>query len=201
MITKLKYANIILVIIVIIIAAKCDSDKNTIEGVPITEYYDSCLFDDYSFGDMSTMGDPYNKFMVSLPYDWDIRQVYTDSVFGIQAGNFLSIPIEVNRRMFFMVSGYSTEFSLEQYYLNELKTLKKESNVQLLETGKTIINELDSYWVKFSSNEEVFHLVVYIKRPELQDLYLLQASVYNPEEHDIMLCYMKQLFDSFEITE
>lgn len=201
MITKLKYANIIFVIAIIVLAAKCDTDKNTVEGVSITDYYDSCLFDDYYFGEMITMGDPYDKFMVTLPYDWDIRQVYTDSVFGIQAGNFLSIPIEVNKRMFFMVSGYSTEFSLEEYYLNELKTLKKESNVQLLETGFTSINELDSYWLKFSSNEEVFHLVVYIKHPELQDLYLLQASVYNPEEHNIMLCYMKQFCDSFEITE
>ncbi len=139
--------------------------------------------------------------MVTLPYDWDIRENYSDSVYGMQAGNFFSIPIDVDKRMFFMVSGYSTEFWLEDYYLNELKTLKKESNIELLETGKTHIDELESYWVKFSVSQKVFHLVMYVKHPQLDDLYLLQASVYDPEEYDLKLCYMKQLFNSFELTK
>jgi hypothetical protein len=89
---------------------------------------------------------------------------------------------------------------LEKYYLNELKTLKANSKVELFETGKTFINGIESYWVKFSSNEEVFHLVVYIKHPKSEDLYLLQGSVYYSEKYDVRLCYLKQIIDSFEIT-
>lgn len=201
MITKSKYVNLIFVIVIIIVGAKCDNDKNTILDIPVTDYYDSCLVDDYSFGQMITIGDPNDKFLITLPYDWDVRENYSDSVYGIQAGNFLSIPIEIKDHMFFMLSGYSTELSLEDYYMNELKSFKKESNINLQETGKTMINEVDSYWIKFSVDEKVFHLVMYIKHPTLDDLYLLQASAYNTDKYDVKLCHMKQFFNSFELGE
>lgn len=201
MITKYKYVHFFLLILVVIIAAKCDHDENTILSVPITDYYDSCKCDDdYYFGDMFTIGDPNDKFMVRLPYHWDIRENYSDSVYGMQAGNFLSIPIEVKKRMFFMISGYNTELPLHDYYLNELKALKKEPNAYLKETGKTSINNVESYWVKFSSQDEVFHLVLYIKHPQLSDIYIMQASAYDSDKYNIKLCYMKQFFNSFEMT-
>jgi len=176
MITKLKYINLLFLVLIVIVAAKCDNDTNDLKGVPVTDFYDSCLFEDYSFGQMFTIGDPNDKFMIRLPYDWDIRENYSDTVYGMQTGNFLSIPIEQEKRMSFMLSGYTTELSLEEYYLDEFKSLKKDDRINLEETGKTIINGVNAYWLKFVSNEAVYHLVVYIKHPRLNDIYLLQAS-------------------------
>jgi len=199
--TNSKFINLLLIIVIIFVGAKCDNDTDNVMGVPITDYYDSCMFEDYSFGQMFTIGDPNDKFMITLPYDWDLRENYSDSVYGMQTGNFLSIPVDIKDRMFFMISGYSTELSLEDYYLNELKSFKNESNIELQETGKTLIDGVEAYWLKFSAGEKVFHLVMYVKHPELDDVYLLQASAYDEEKHDLKLCYMKQFFNSFELAQ
>jgi len=200
MIIKFKYLNLLLLVFIIILAAKCDNNADSVLGIPITDYYDSCYSDEYYMGEMLSISDPNNKFFITLPYDWDLRENYSDTVYGLQCGNFMSIPIEQEKRMFLMLSGYNTELALEEYYLNELKILKKDGRIKLEETGKTMINGVDAYWVRFVSNEAVYHLVVYIKHPNLNDVYLIQASVYHPDEYKLKLCYLKNYINSFELS-
>jgi hypothetical protein len=142
--------------------------------------------------------------MVSLPYDWDIREHYSDTLYTIVAANFMSIPIPLEERMSFSVSGYVTDKDPGSYYLDEIRQLKRDRTVALEETGSTIIADLLCYWIKFTQkvdDHEAYNLVVYVKKPENKEVYILQSIVYSSEKHDLMLCYMKQLINSFEIVD
>lgn len=198
-----KYLVRLIIPAIVLFVFSCRSGRNVFEGIPQTNYYDSCdAFHD--FGKMIKIGDPADKFMISLPYDWDIREHYTDTLYSIVAANFMSIPIDLKDRMSFLVSGYKTDKDLETYYIGELKQMKKDPNINIEETGHAMIMERKSFWIKFNQligDHTAFSLVVYIKKQEQDEVYLLQSMVFDFEKQDIKLCYMKQLVNSFEIVD
>lgn len=186
-----------------LLASKCDSGNRSIKGVPVTDFYDSCQADPYDFGQIITIGDPGDKFMISLPYSWDIRENYSDTAYVMYAANYISIPIPGNERMALIVSGYNSDEDLEDYYLHELKTLRKDASLRLMETGTTDLNDkLQGYWVLFNSSSDkqtIHNLVVYLKNPVQDEIYLIQSLVYGAENYKTKLCYLKQLVRTFEI--
>jgi hypothetical protein len=203
MATKAITYTLLLSVLILLVAARCSHNSNSIKGVKITTYYDSCETADVYFGDQITIGDPNDRFMISLPYSWDIRETYTDTIYGMFAANFLSIPIAIKERLALMVTGYETEMSGEVYFLNELKTLKKDDAVALMETGMVVINERKCHWIMFQNAGEhkVFHLVVYVKNEKNNDIYILQSMTYDTDNYKDKLCNLKRLIKSFEILE
>jgi len=194
---------LILLPVICWIGHACVSDKNLIEGIPVTSYYDSCdAFTD--FGELIKIGDPQDKFMISLPFSWDIREHYTDTLYTIVAANFMSIPIEFIDRMSFTVSGYNTDKTLDKYYHDELRQLKKDKSITVEETGPVNISDMNCFWVKFVQQVDelkAFSLVVYIMADKSGDIFLLQSTVYDANNYNDKLCYMKQLVNTFEIEE
>ena len=181
----------------------CKTDRSVIEGVPLTGFYDSCA-EYYDFGQMIKMGDPGDRFFISLPYSWDIREHYSDTLYGVFASNFMSIPIDTADRMSIVVSGYLTDEKLWNYYISELKQLKKDKKINVKETGSTEISGNDSFWIKFSqqlADQKVYNLVVYLKKEYSDEIYLIQSTVYDTQEYDKKFCYLKQVISSFEIVE
>ncbi|MCB2219301.1 MAG: hypothetical protein KQI35_02815 [Bacteroidetes bacterium] len=203
MATKALSYILIVSALILLIAARCSHNNNSIKGVKITTYYDSCETADVYFGDQITIGDPNDRFMISLPYSWDIRETYTDTVYGMFAANFLSIPVELQERMALMVTGYETEMSGDDYFLNELKTLKKDDAVELMETGMVMIDERNCHWIMFhnSGEHKIFHLVVYVKNEKTNEIYILQSMTYDTENYKDRLCNLKRLVRSFEFVK
>lgn len=196
--------NLIYLLVFILIAAKCTDQKNKIEGIPVSDFYNNCEDDYIDYGDMITIGDPGDKFMIRLPYKWDIQESYSDTLYGIIATNHYEAGNDPQKFIMVSVTGYRTNDSLYAYFLNELKTLKKDKTMKVHELGQIEINEEAAWWIKFETSESDFQLmniVQYVKSESNNEVYLIQAMIYKSEDYDKRLCQLKRFTDSFELVE
>jgi hypothetical protein len=190
-------------LLLVIFLAQCRFQGNRIEGIPITDSYNKCEEAGYDFGEIITLGDSNNRFMVSLPYEWAIQESYSDTLYGIVASNIWEAGENPALFMSFSVTGYSTADSLHSYLMHELQTLKADKNMKVLETGETTLSERKAYWVKFRNTEkdnQFLNLVLYAKSPERGEIFLIHSCVADIAEPDKRLCAMKKLAMSFEFV-
>ena len=188
--------------IIILLLSKCDH-KNTIEGIPVSDYYNNCEEQTVDFGEIITLGDPNDKFMISLPYSWDISETYNDSVYGIFAANIYNTANNRENLLSISVSGYQTNDSLNLYFRNELLSLKKDKKIKVLEAGEIIFNEQNSFWVLFESDESqmsFMNLVLFLKPENKREVYLIQTLSYKTDNYKDRLCHLKQLVNTFEFV-
>ncbi|MBC8490768.1 MAG: hypothetical protein H8D45_32525 [Bacteroidetes bacterium] len=188
---------------IFVICSGCVQQNNAIREIPITTYYNNCdaIID---FGVIITIGDPSDKFMISLPYSWDIQESYFDTLFGIFASNIFETGNDPKKLQSISITGYSTNDSLKVYVEKELTSLKKDTSISVNEMGKTTINDRNGYWVLFENNfkdGDIVNLVVFIKREKSNEIYLIQSSVYKTENFRERICRLKQLVNTFEIVE
>lgn len=196
--------NLIYLFVFILIAATCTDQKNKIEGIEISDSYNNCDEDYIEYGDMITIGDPSDKFMIRLPYRWDIQENYSDTLYGIFATNHFEAGNNPENFLMVSVTGYQTNDSLYTYFLKELKTLKKDKTMTVLEVGQMDINEEESYWVKFETDESDFtiiNLVQYVKSEINNEMFLIHSTVYKSDDYNNKLCQLKRFTDSFELVE
>jgi len=194
----------VLLILIALFFVGCNSGGKRIEGVPFTQSYNKCESSGYDFGKIITIGDSNNKFMISLPYEWDIQESYSDTLYGIIATN--TYEAEENPAIFMLLSvtGYSTEDSLYQYFTEELKTLKKDKQMNVREAGEIDLNGNHAYWIKFENNEnnnKFVNLVHYVKSTDEKEVYLIHSCVANVEAADEKICALKKLAASFELVD
>jgi len=175
---------------------------NTIEGVKTTNYYDTCKAFNTDFGDLSTYQDPNRLFTIRLPYDWDVRESYSDTLYGIFAANLNESNSDITTLESFSAIGYSTIESLESYATKEIRNLKEDKGTKVKEAGKTIINGNNAIWILFKSEDQKTkkgNLVVYIKGVGNSQIFILQTSVYSSDNSKERLCNLKQLLNTFKI--
>ena len=175
---------------------------NTIEGVKTTNYYDTCKAFNTDFGDLSTYQDPNRLFTIRLPYDWDVRESYSDTLYGIFAANLNESNSDITTLGSISAIGYFTTDSLENYAAKEIRGLKEEKGIKVKEAGKTIINGNNAIWILFKSEDQKTkkgNLVVYIKSAGKSQVFLLQASVYSSDNYKERLCNLKQILNTFKI--
>jgi hypothetical protein len=190
--------------LILLAFTSCSFNKNKIEGVRLTKFYNDCQENGFDFGELITIGDPNDKFMISLPYDWDIQETFSDTLYGMIATNTLEAEENHNVFMFLSVTGYTTNDSLYQYFIKELKSLKKDKNMHLLESGDIEMDGNQSYWVKFGSTEsenKFINLVLYVKSKLKNEIYLIHSCVTENEDADSRLCALKKLAVSFEFAD
>lgn len=192
---------LISLVTVIISGFQCTNQTKLLENIPESEFIDNCPDVLYDFGEIITLGDPSNRFMISLPYQWDIRESYNDSIYGIYASNYLSIPIEVKERLALSVTGYQSEKDINEYYNDELLVLIREENINLIERGQTTLIGQSIPWVMFEMPKSVFNLVYYIKGNVNSDYYLIQTASYDSVNYRDKMCQLKQLVKSFELEK
>lgn len=196
--------NLIYLVVLVLIAAKCTDQKNKIEGIPISDFYNSCEDPYIDYGDMITIGDPSDKFMIRLPYSWDIQESYSDTLYGIIASNHYEAGNDPEKFLLVSVTGYQTTDSLYAYFLKEIKTLKKDKSMTVHELGQIEINEENAWWVKFETIEsdfQIMNLVQYVKSEENNEIYLIQTTIYKSEDYKKKLCQLKRFTDSFELVK
>lgn len=199
---NIKYLTYLLVFL--LIAAKCTDQKNNIEGIPISDFYTNCDEEFIDYGDMITLGDPSDRFMIRFPYKWDIQESYSDTLYGMIASNRYEAGNDPEKFLLVSVTGYQSDDSLYAYFIKEIKNLKKDKTMKLHAVGQMEINEKPVYWIKFESIEsdfQIMNLVQYIKSENTNEIYLIQSSVYKSEDHDKKLCELKRFTDSFELVE
>lgn len=195
---------VIFLIPIIFISVQCNSGGKKIDGIPFTQSYNTCETPGYDFGEIITIGDSNNKFMISLPYEWDIQESYSDTLYGIIASNTYEAEENPGLFMLLSVTGYTTEDSLYKYFINELKTLKKDKQMNVLEAGEIDLNGNHAYWIKFESNEnnnKFVNLVHYIKSPDKEEVYLIHSCVAALEGANEKICALKKLASSFELVD
>lgn len=196
--------NLIYLIVFILLAATCTDQKNKIEDIPISDFYSNCDEEYINYGDMITLGDPSDKFMIRLPYKWDIQESYSDTLYGIIATNHFEAANDPEKFLMVSVTGYQTGDSLYQYFLKELKTLKKDKTMKVHTVGQMELNEQNSWWVKFETEEsdfQIMNLVQYVKSDKNNEIYIIQSTIFKSDDYDKQLCHLKRFTDSFELVE
>ncbi|NOX47768.1 MAG: hypothetical protein GXO89_12405 [Chlorobi bacterium] len=179
------------------------SCKDTIEGIKVTNYYDACPAFNTDLGDLATFKDPNNLFSIRFPYNWDVRESFSDTLYGIFGANMLESSSDIEKLESISAVAYQTIDSLEVYAANEIRGLKNESNIKVKQVGRTVINGNKVIWVLFKSKEELTskgNLVIYIKKPSSNILFILQASVYSSDNYKERLCNLKQLLNTFKLS-
>lgn len=186
----------------VLLLQQCNSSVNKIKGIRVSEFYNDCNTNETDFGDLITIGDPDNRFMITLPYKWDTREFYSDTLYGIYASNSLDVINQPEMFYALSVTGYYTQLSLHDYYLIELSQLKSDDKIKVLETGTYVINDSEYPWILFNldSDIEMTNHVLYIKDETSESIYILQSSVFKGEDDKDKLCQLKQFVSSFEIV-
>ena len=198
MATRQKYWSLMLLPVLLLSGFRCTNEAKLLEQIPESSFIDNCPDVLHPFGDMVTVADPNEKFAIWLPYSWDIRESYGDSLYGVFASNFMSIPIPMEERMAISISGYSTVKDLEQYVRDELVALVKDDNTTVLERGSSMFNGRSNPWVLFEMKSGIFNMVYYLKEPGKEDIFLIQSVTYDTVNYRNKLCHLKQLINSFE---
>ncbi len=179
------------------------SCKDTIEGIKLINYYDACPAFNTDLGDLATFKDPNNLFSIRFPYDWDVRESFSDTLYGIFGANMLGSSSDIEKLESISAVAYQTLDSLEVYAANEIRGLKNEANIKVKQVGRTVINGNKVIWVLFKSKEELTskgNLVIYIKKPSSNIVFILQASVYSSDNYKERLCNLKQLLNTFKLS-
>jgi len=190
----------VLLPLIILTSFQCTNESKLLKDIPVTDYIDNCPDVLYDFGETINIGDPEDRFLIGLPYSWDIRENYSDSLYGIFATNFQSIPEELEDRMGISLTGYKSDKTLEEYVHDELIELIKEENITVMETGKTMIAGQKYPWVLFEIQPDVYNMVYYIKQPDMGNFYLIQSVSYDAVNYRTKMCYLKRLVTSFEMV-
>lgn len=199
--TKSKINLTLLLLVLVLTAFRCSNDSKLLESIPESSYIDNCPDVLYEFGDRVSVGDPNNKFLISLPYSWDIRESYGDSLYGVFASNFLSVPKVLEDRMSLSVTGYTTDLELDQYVHDELLGLVKDESTRILERGNSMFAGQQNPWVLFKMAPGIYNMVYYVKLPEQQDIFLIQTASYDTVNYRSVMCNLKQLINSFEVVK
>jgi len=196
-----KLIQIFFIVPVLIISGfQCSDNSSLFENIPDSEFIENCPDEYYEFGETVNIGDPNDRFMIALPYSWDIRESYTDSVYGIFSSNFLSIPQKTEDQMALSVSGYTSEKELQDYFKGELIELVKEDKIIVKEKGNAMLAGKMYPWVHFEMTDGSHNMVYYINNTETNDYYLVQTATYDTVNYRTKFCYLKQLVNSFEIV-
>ena len=99
-------------ILSLLLLMACRPDGPEISGVPVTQYYNNCQNNEFDFGETITIGDPNDKFMITLPYEWDIQETYSDTLYGMIATNASLAEDNPEAFLLFSITGYKTTDSL-----------------------------------------------------------------------------------------
>ncbi|GAB4324849.1 MAG: hypothetical protein Kow00127_17560 [Bacteroidales bacterium] len=185
----------------ILSAARCNRLPDDFEAN--SSFADSCSSDAW-FGEMITISDPNESFMISLPYTWDQRESFNDSSYSVFAANFLSIPKKQEEKMAILVSGFNSEMTEEKYAEQEIRALGKEPSIRLLKSGKLTGSDGQRHpWVMFraSGNETGYHLVNYRKHPTRPEVYFIQLISYDTVNYEDKICRLMVLMNSFVFTD
>ncbi len=194
--------NLVYILLLFLLAAKCNSGSTNMEGLKLSDSYNQCEPVEHDYGTMITIGDPNNKFMIRLPYSWDIQESYSDTLYGLIASNREEAGDDPAKLVLVSVTGYQTNDSVQEYFRKEIRSLKKDRKMKPLEGGPINFNGQDAYWVLFESKEsdqKMMNIVLYIQSVGRNEIYLLQSSVYMTDNYMDRLCDLKQLVNSFEL--
>lgn len=198
---NLKPLSIFILLSLILSGSQCSDGAGKIRDIPVSNFINECPDVFHDFGEMVSVGDPNDQFLIRIPYSWDIRESYTDSIYGVFASNFLSIPKNTEDQMSFSIIGYNTDKNLEDYFNDELGELLKDQKTKILERGSTEIDNGSIPWVLFEMNEYIFVMVFYIKGQQENDVYLLQTVSYDTVYYKDKLCQLKYLINTFELIK
>ncbi|MCD4736424.1 MAG: hypothetical protein K8R53_10295 [Bacteroidales bacterium] len=192
----------VLVLFAFIISSCSDQQKKYL-GIPVSEFYNNCQ-QIYDFGESITIGDPNDKFMITLPYSWDIREYYTDTLYGMIASPHPQSETYRNGIISFAVIGYQSNSTLEEYYRKEVGSLISDESMELSESGFANMGDLPARWIIFITREgsiELVHLVLYIKNPYAEEIFHLLSIVTKSEGYREYFCRLKVIANSFEFVE
>ena len=149
---------------------------------------------------------PNGSFELFLPHNWDWKvENYEDVkeiILGIDAKskpdekNFINI-IRIQK-----TKGFSTQNNLEAEYSTVLENQKSNSNLKLIESGKTKLLENETYYVHSKSNGGKYgevEMITLITKSNLDNnFYYLTASASRTNELKLNMSIMIQCLRTFK---
>lgn len=197
----MQHIRIILAICTCFILFGCRQQQEIFPGIPRSGYFDRCETDT-DFGETIRIGDRSGKFLITLPYEWDIRHIYSDTLYGLIASDEFLTGRDPLRTSSISVSGYTSELPLYDYAAIEAGSLQQDATIRVIEGGRTGLTGTDGIWLLFEKREmglSFANLVVYAGAELRPEVYIIQATVVNTENYRAQICKLSGLIRSFEI--
>ncbi|NHN26280.1 hypothetical protein FIA58_011380 [Flavobacterium jejuense] len=149
---------------------------------------------------------PNNTFEFLLPIKWEWKVENYDEVDEISIGiDAFSKPNEKNFIDAISIQkgkGFSNSKTLETEYKIILEKLRQNSGYKLIESGKTLFNENDSYFVHYRSNSgnsgEIEIISLITKSKNDNSFYYLNASASRTNDLKKNMSIMVQCLKTFK---
>ncbi len=149
---------------------------------------------------------PNNTFEFLLPIKWEWKVENYDEVDEISIGiDAFSKPDEKNFIDAISIQqgkGFSNSKTLETEYKIILEKLRQNSGYKLIESGKTLFNENDSYFVHYRSNSgnygEIEIISIITKSKNDNSFYYLNASASRTNDLKKNMSIMVQCLKTFK---
>jgi len=149
---------------------------------------------------------PNNTFELLLPIKWEWKVENYDKIDEISIGiDAFSKPDE--KKFIDAISiqkgkGFSSSKTLETEYEITLDKLKQNLGYKLIESGKKIFNENDSYFIHYKSNSgnygEIEVISIITKSKNENSFYYLNASASRTKDLKMNMSIMVQCLKTFK---
>lgn len=153
-----------------------------------------------------TVAYPKNTFELFLPINWEWKVENYDLTDKISIGIYaFSKPDEknfINAISIQKGKGFSKSKTLETEYEILLEKLKQNLGYKLIESGKTLFNENDSYFVHYRSNSENYGEIeiisVITKGKNVNSFYYFNASASRTKDLKMNMSIMVECLKTFK---
>ncbi|MBN3034944.1 MAG: hypothetical protein JW861_05115 [Bacteroidales bacterium] len=155
------------------------------------------------FGEVSIWTDPANRFIISIPASWSVREVFSDTIYGIMGVNYMESREDPARLLSLSVTGYHGEGSLADYFSREAAAIREDPASDLWETGWMPAGVDSIPWMLFRMKGQPVPLVnwVVIRTNHAGEFYHIQATTAEGKDALIRICELSRLTQTFELLE
>jgi hypothetical protein len=194
-----KIKSILIIKLALLLQVSCN---NTFEGYKLEGNFVKNFHDDRLASVKYT--EPSNMFSINIPYNWDIQEDFTDSIFGVLFMDTLNIADSYENFKSIAITKYTQNKNLEISFKKEISLLKNDANEIILRIGKEKIKTNQSYWMFTNSkfqDDAFYNLTYFLQGGNTQELFLLQATVYATEDYPSVLNELHKYLKTFDLKD
>jgi len=198
----MKYLTVLAATIILF---SCNNETKQINITSTKDHLLDTIFNcnkfDYVQDSLINYNSKNNTFSISLPKTWDIVKDSNDSTSSI-FGADMSLLDEGIVFSFGVTEKKLDDKSLEKAFKKEIKSIKDDSILSVLDQGKYSTKKHSGFWVEMdekTKDENNFkNLIVYLTNNK--KLYLLHFTHSSETEFDQKICLVKDMIETLKVN-